>query len=67
MLFDLFALLYDIDLIGFEFVGEHIGSKKSEGKKLSFWFILIDKDGLYKEITYLKILKFLELLLFFWW
>lgn len=67
MLFDLFALLYDIDLIGFELVGEYIGSKKSEGKKLSFWFILIDKDGLYKEITYLKILKFLELLLFFWW
>jgi hypothetical protein len=36
MLFDLFALLYDIDLIGFEFVGEHIGSKNPKEKNYLF-------------------------------
>jgi hypothetical protein len=29
----LLELLKFIDFAGFEFVGEHIGSKKSEGKK----------------------------------
>ena len=36
-----------IDLIWFEFAPEDIGSKKSEGKKWFFWFILIVIEELF--------------------
>jgi len=52
MLFDLLVLLKLIDFLVFEFVDEDIGSKKSEGKKWSFWFMFMDNGGLYNKYKF---------------